>query len=162
MIEIRKVDRSEIPNLSKLATRIVREHYDSIIGVETNSYMLDKFQSEKGITSQFESGYEYYWAILDGKEAGFFALVDKVDELYISKFYVAKEYRGQKIASTIFSYIQRVAKSRNISKISLNVNKHNDDTINIYKHFGFAIVKAEIKDIGHGFIMDDYVMECTL
>ena len=62
MIEIRTVDRSEIPNLSKLATRIVREHYDSIIGVETNSYMLDKFQSEKGITSQFESGYEYYWA----------------------------------------------------------------------------------------------------
>ena len=162
MIEIRKVDVSEIEALSKLATKIVREHYDSIIGVETNSYMLNKFQSVQGIKSQFEAGYEYYWAILDGKQVGFFAIVDKVDHLYISKFYVDKEYRGQKVASTIFSFIQKVAKNKNISKISLNVNKHNDDTISIYKHFGFVIVKAEVVDIGYGFIMDDYVMEYTL
>lgn len=162
MIELTKVEKEEVAELSKLATKIVREHYDSIIGVETNSYMLDKFQSIKGITSQIESGYQYYWAIYDGVKVGFFAIVDKQDELYVSKFYVDKEYRGKKIASAIFSYIKKIAKSKDISRITLNVNKHNDDTINIYKHFGFVITKAEIKDIGSGFVMDDYVMECYL
>ena len=159
MIEIIDVKKDEIEELSKLATKIVREHYDSIIGTETNSYMLNKFQSVEGITSQIQSGYNYYWAIFDGKKVGFFAVVDQGETLYISKFYVDKDFRGNKIASTIFAYIQRIAKQRGQSRIELNVNKHNDDTINIYKHFGFRICKAEIKDIGEGFIMDDYVME---
>ena len=159
MIEIIDVKNDEIGELSKLATKIVREHYDSIIGEETNTYMLDKFQSVKGITSQIQSGYKYYWAILDGVKVGFFAVVNQGETLYISKFYVDKDYRGKKVASTIFAYIQRIAKQNGQSRLELNVNKHNDDTINIYKHFGFRTIKAEIKDIGSGFIMDDYVME---
>ncbi len=159
MIEIIDVKNDEIEELSQLATKIVREHYDSIIGKETNTYMLDKFQSVKGITSQVQSGYKYYWAIFDDKKVGFFAVVDQGDTLYISKFYIDKDYRGNKIASTIFAYIQRIAKQNGQSRLELNVNKHNDDSINIYKHFGFRIIKAEIRDIGSGFIMDDYVME---
>ena len=58
MIELRKVNIDEINELSVLATKIVREHYDPIIGKETNDYMLNLFQSPEGIQKQINDGYE--------------------------------------------------------------------------------------------------------
>ena len=53
-IEIVKVKNEEIKPLSILATSILREHYDPILGKEQNDYMLEKFQSEKAIKEQIE------------------------------------------------------------------------------------------------------------
>lgn len=162
MVEIRKIEENEIDELSKLATKIVKEHYDPIIGEETNAYMLGLFQTPEGLKRQMDEGYTFQWAILDGKKVGYFAYKPKEGKMYLSKLYVDKEYRGKKIASTIIAYLIKVTKSQNMTAIFLNVNKHNDDTIAIYKHLGFVRTKAEINPIGHGYVMDDYVYEYTI
>ena len=58
-IEIKEVTKEEIEPLSVLATSILREHYDPIVGVEQNNYMLNKFQSVQEINDQFNHGYIY-------------------------------------------------------------------------------------------------------
>ncbi len=162
MIELRKVKVEEINELSKLATKIVKEHYDPIIGEETNAYMLNLFQTPEGLKKQMDDGYDFFWAILDDVKVGYFAFKPKEGRMYLSKLYIDKEYRGRKIASTIFDYLVKTTKSQNMTKIFLNVNKHNDDTLAIYKHLGFVKIKAEVNPIGHGYYMDDYVLEYTI
>ena len=95
-IEIAEVKNEEINLLSILATSILREHYDPIVGTEQNDYMLDKFQSEKAIKGQIEHGYIYYWGRYDGKNVGFIGFYPIENKLYLSKFYIMKEYRGKK------------------------------------------------------------------
>ena len=41
----------------------------------------------------------------------------------------------------------------------LTVNRYNDHTIDVYKHWGFTVAREQCADIGNGFVMDDYVME---
>lgn len=162
MVELRKVEVDEIDELSRLATKIVREHYDPIIGEETNTYMLNLFQTPQGIQKQLDEGYEMLWAILDGVKVGYFAFKPKDGKMYLNKLYIDKEYRGKKIASTIFDYLVKRTKSQNMTKIFLNVNKHNDNTLAIYKHLGFVKIRAELNPIGQGYYMDDYVLEYTV
>ena len=42
--------------------------------------------------------------------------------------------------------------------LTLAVNKRNGHAIAAYKKHGFKIVESALKDIGGGFVMDDYVM----
>jgi ribosomal protein S18 acetylase RimI-like enzyme len=38
------------------------------------------------------------------------------------------------------------------------VNKRNRNAIAAYEKYGFRIVDSVVKDIGGGFVMDDYIM----
>ena len=40
----------------------------------------------------------------------------------------------------------------------LTVNKHNRNAIAAYGKYGFRVAESVVKDIGSGFVMDDYVM----
>lgn len=39
------------------------------------------------------------------------------------------------------------------------MNRFNSHTIDIYRHFGFTVIREEKNDIGGGYYMDDYIME---
>ena len=59
----------------------------------------------------------------------------------------------------MISYLETLAKEKSLNRISLTVNKDNTGSINMYKKVGFLICGTAVKDIGEGFIMDDYQME---
>lgn len=162
MLKITKINADEMELLSKIATAILREHYDPIVGVAQNDYMLEKFQSVHAITGQIAEGYRYYWAECDGEKAGFFAIIPRGDRLYLSKLYLKKEFRGRHLARPMVDFMADVAKTEGLRSIFLNVNKHNDDSIEAYKHLGFEIIGKEKNDIGCGYYMDDFVMEKTI
>jgi ribosomal protein S18 acetylase RimI-like enzyme len=44
----------------------------------------------------------------------------------------------------------------------LAVNKHNAQAIAAYRKNGFRVADAVVKDIGGGFVMDDYIMELAV
>jgi ribosomal protein S18 acetylase RimI-like enzyme len=46
--------------------------------------------------------------------------------------------------------------------VILAVNKRNTTAIASYKKYGFVVREAIVDDIGHGFVMDDFVMEKVL
>ena len=161
-IEIKKISEDEIPILSELATSILREHFDPIIGKAQNDYMLEKFQSISAIKEQFKKGYLYYWVKFENKNIGFLAFFPVENKLYLSKFYLLKEYRGKKISRKMLEFLVNYAKDKKLKSIYLNVNKHNDSAVNVYKHLGFIIIREEKNDIGNGFYMDDFVFEYTI
>ena len=59
-------NEKEIEEMSAMATEIVREHFDPIIGKAQNDYMIAKFQTPAAIKEQLEHGSEYFF-VSDGK-----------------------------------------------------------------------------------------------
>lgn len=147
----------QIARMSKLASDIVKEYYDPILGSDQNDYMIKMFQSEDAIKGQLRHGYNYYFARSEGKDVGFFAFYKRDDELYLSKLYLKKDSRGKGFSKMILGFLVSQAKQMKVRRITLNVNKYNR-SVDVYKKLGFEIVRSEKNDIGHGYYMDDYVM----
>lgn len=166
MISIIKATKiSQYKDIENLAKIIWNEHYTPIIGKDQVQYMLDNFQSAKAIEEAVKmSGYEYYIAKADGKDAGYISIQVKEDEnsLFLSKLYVLKEMRGHGVGKFCIDECVKIAKSKNLSRIYLTVNKNNYNSISAYEKMGFVKVKEIKQDIGAGFVMDDYVYEYVL
>ncbi len=162
---VKKVDNlREVKKVARLAREIWWEHYVPVIGRSQVDYMLEKFQSVEAITTQIESGYEYYILLLDEEAVGYLALVPNQSDksMMVSKIYVKSEYRGQGCGTRLLEFTRKTARERDIERLWLRVNKHNESTIDWYKNKGFTIKKEDRKDIGAGFYMDDYIMEMDL
>lgn len=143
-----------------LAQKIWREYYTPIIGAEQVEYMLANFQSYEAICNQTErEGYCYYLFKAGNVSAGYMAISHQGKELFLSKLYVLKEHRNHGIASHAITFLQELCRQEKLEKIWLTVNKNNEDSIAVYKTFGFETVRSQAADIGCGFVMDDYIME---
>ncbi len=158
MIEIKDASVQDAKRIARLANTIWNEYFTPIIGKPQVDYMLNKFQSEQAIAQQLADGTKYIIACEDGTEVGYSAYKPEPDALFLSKIYVLRERRGRGIGRFMFMHELEYANKEGKKKIYLTVNKHNDDSIAIYRHFGFETEKSIITDIGGGFVMDDYVM----
>lgn len=157
---IRIEQEEEIAAAAKLAAEIWREHYVSLITREQIDYMLEKFQSVPAITEQIErGGYAYYLIRGEDADVGYMAMREADGKLFLSKFYIAKPYRGRGYASRADEYLERLCRERGLTAIWLTVNRDNASSIAVYTKKGFRTVREQAADIGNGFIMDDYVME---
>ncbi len=149
-------DEKAVTEMSVLASSIVKEHFDPIIGSEQNDYMIEKFQSAESIRGQLSEGYKYYFVCLDDTKIGFLAYRIDADSIYLSKFYLDKEYRGRGFSRDMLDFIINAARDNSLKTIRLNVNKNND-AIYAYEKLGFKRVGTQKKDIGNGFLMDDFI-----
>ena len=155
--QITKEDSEKVEELSELASRIVKEHYDPIIGPEQNDYMIEMFQSPQAIREQLEHGYQYYRVRRsDVGPIGFMAMYKRENEWYISKLYLDKQYRGRGYSKAMIRHASKLGREAGAEVLTLNVNKRNS-SVEIYERLGFTRIRSEVNDIGHGYVMDDYV-----
>ena len=149
--------------IEELADVIWRKHYIPINGIGQVEYMLKKYQSAEAISNQVENeGFEYFVLTYDKVPVGYISIRKEDDKLFLSKIYVLSEYRGKKLGKTAMQFIEDKAKVYGLKTIILTVNKNNTNSIKAYKKLGFANVKAIVKDIGEGYVMDDYLMHKSL
>ena len=158
---LEKEDKEKIAEMSRLATAIVREHYDPIIGPEQNDYMLKKYQSEEAIKGQMEDGCMYYFVCCDGEPIGFISIVPRTEEMYLDKFYLRKDMRGKGISHAMLDHIISQTEKAGLDRIMLNVNKENP-SVDIYDSLGFKKEESVKQDIGGGFYKDDYIFRYYL
>lgn len=152
-------DAAGVERMSALASSIVKEHFDPIIGEAQNDYMIERFQSPAAIAGMLSEGYRYFFVEgPDGDEMGFIAYVPHDDSLYLSKFYLRKDARGRGYAHEMMGFVAQAARDGGFGTITLNVNRGNDARF-AYEKMGFRIIRAEANDIGEGYVMDDYVYE---
>ena len=59
-VELFKDDDGGISEMSEMATSIVRDHFDPIIGTAQNDYMISLFQTKDAIKKQLSNGYRYH------------------------------------------------------------------------------------------------------
>ncbi|QDW73312.1 GNAT family N-acetyltransferase [Lachnospiraceae bacterium KGMB03038] len=159
-LNIRKAENdTDLRAIAALAREIWHQHFVPIIGLEQVEYMVDKFQSFPALKNQVEQdGYEYYQLLIGGKLAGYTGVHPEADSLFLSKLYIHKDFRGRHLATKAFHFLIGLCKERNLKKIWLTCNKHNDNSLAVYDHLGFVITDQQEADIGHGFVMDDYIM----
>ncbi len=157
------IEAENIKDLADLASEIWHEYWVELLAPEQIDYMVEKFQSEKAMNEQIKNeNYIYFYILKDGEKAGYIGMSHKEDGLFLSKLYIKKEYRHKGLGTKAFDFIKEYAKSCNYDKITLTVNKENENTIRAYDKWGFKTIDAVVTDIGSGFVMDDYIMQYSL
>lgn len=162
MVTFERVEtEAQIARVAAIAAPIWHETYDAINGVASTNYMIEQFQSVPAIHRQMETeGYIYRLALVDGVPGGFIGYVpNKEGKLFLSKLYVAADFRSSGIPRAAFAFLEQEARAYGLGKIYLTVNKKNTHAIGVYKHFGFYEIDAVVTDIGNGFVMNDYVLQ---
>ncbi len=151
-------NHNDIKMIEQLANIIWNEHFTAIIGKAQVDYMLHKFQSREAITEQIKQGFLYFLIQNNHKYIGYIGVLAKHDELLLSKLYILCSARQKGYGKKAIGFIEQLAIKKGINKITLTVNKYNTDTIKIYEKSGFENIDSVVKDIGNGFVMDDYIM----
>ena len=160
---VKKVEQEDIKQLAAIASEVWHEYFPCILSEGQIDYMVEKFQSEHALRDQVENqGYEYYFLVDSGTVIGYTGIKPELGKLFLSKLYILKQYRKQGFASEAFAFLRQYCAERGLKSIWLTVNRHNADTIAVYKKKGFSVVREQEADIGGGYVMDDYVMELTL
>ena len=77
----------------------------------------------------------------------------KIDKLYVHPRHQRHGYGG-----LLIERAGQVARRNGCKQLLLAVNKRNRTAIDAYLKHGFRIADATVKEIGGGFLMDDYVM----
>lgn len=163
MVKFEIADKDKIKLLASIADEIWHEYWPFLLSKEQIDYMVEIFQSEATIKKQIDfENYNYYFIKNDDETAGYFGISFKEDYLFLSKLYIKKDYRHKGIGKEAFLKIIDIAKEKKYKKIRLTVNKNNKNTINAYLKYGLKIAYEDITDIGHGFVMDDYIMDYAL
>lgn len=153
------VSDDEIYQLENLAREIWNQHFVPIIGQAQVDYMLEKFQSFIPMKKQISNGMYYYMINYDGENVGYCGFKRDENRVFLSKIYVKLAHRGNGFSKMLFEKVRGFAVKNNLNAVYLTVNKHNDNTISIYKHMGFKVIDSVVTDINSGFVMDDYIMQ---
>jgi GNAT superfamily N-acetyltransferase len=151
-------EAADFDQLAGLADAIWREHYTPIIGPAQVDYMLHHFQSAEAIESQVAEGMDYFLIESGNIPVGYLAIEKRGSELFLSKIYLLKEYRGRGLGRDAMSFIVQKARGSGCTRIALTVNKNNSRSIDAYLKMGFRKELPIVMDIGGGFVMDDFRM----
>lgn len=153
----------DIHALSAMADHIWHEFFPSILEEEQISYMVDKFLSPSVLNEQLKQGYEYYFLPRTINKIGLALslFIPKKKRLFLSKIYLYKEARGNGYASRMLDFVASLAKDKGLDAVYLTVNKYNSAE-KVYAHKGYKTIDAVVTDIGHGYVMDDYIMELAV
>lgn len=162
-MDIKRVsNKDQINAIEELAYEIWYQHYTPIIGKHQVAYMLEKFQSVEAMTEQIKNGFLYFLTRDNNVPVGYMGVELLSETLFLSKFYVTEAERGKGYGKAMITFLEALAKEKDLNKISLTVNKYNTGSIKMYEKAGFVISGSVVQDIGEGFIMDDYQMEKIL
>ena len=164
MSRIRLIDASEVTEVTKLAHLIWPDTFRDILKPEQLHFMLEWMYNPQTLASQLESGHQFYLLENELGNIGFLgvqAFHPSSDQLKIHKLYLLPSQQGKGYGKLLIDHAVSVAKSKGISKLTLNVNRFNK-AVQFYHNVGFHIAKEEDIDIGHGYLMEDYVMELTI
>jgi len=160
-VSIAPIASDDIDELIALAGIAWRAHYPGIISVAQIEYMLAQRYNMSVIRGELERG-EARWDVLrvDGMMtafASYFASerprAARLDKLYVHPGHLRKGYGGM-----LIDHACKVMREAGCDTLMLAVNKHNASAIAAYRKHGFRIAESVTKDIGGGFVMDDYIM----
>jgi ribosomal protein S18 acetylase RimI-like enzyme len=161
-IRIVPLEAQDVERLAALAREIWYAHYPAIIGTAQIEYMLGQRYGLDVVRDELRREGLWWSKLMVGEEMGGFASYflagTAAGEMKIDKLYVHPRHQRRGYGGMMIAHIREVARSRGCSRLVLAVNKRNQSAIAAYLKHGFHIAEAVVKDIGDGFVMDDYVM----
>jgi len=150
-----------LPAIAGLAAVTWRACYPGIITMEQIDYMLVRMYAPEVLRDEIQSqGIHYDCLFMDGKMAGFasYGPTSKPGEMKLHKLYLLPELHGRGLGSRLLQHVEREVRHPGARRLILSVNKRNAKAIAAYQRNGFVIADSVVTDIGHGFVMDDFIM----
>lgn len=158
---IEPLTAEDVGPLYALAREIWYAHYPAIISVAQIEYMLEeRYQAGVVHAELRRDGIWWDKLLVEGEMTGFasYFLPGSAGEMKLDKLYVHPRLQRRGYGGMMIERACAVARSRGCSRLVLAVNKNNRNAIAAYLKHGFSIGEAVVKDIGGGFVMDDYIM----
>jgi GNAT superfamily N-acetyltransferase len=151
--------------LGELAHRIWHEHYPGIISREQIEYMLATQYDTETLSHQQSEGTRFVLAWIEQTPVGFAGVSpdeEAAEIVWLDKLDLLAAYRGQGIGRRLIDWARHTGAELDADALCLRVNRHNTASVAMYEHAGFEIEREDVKAIGHGFVMDDYVMRMPI
>lgn len=159
-MNIREIfSEADVRRLAKVARIVWREANVAFCTPEQVEYMIERYQSFEAISGQLMHGYRYFLIEEGDVIMGYFGVQPQGERLFLSKFYILKEYRGRKLFSLGLQYMIELCKESGLGSIYLTVNRNNTHAYEVYLAKNFKVIAEEDNPIGEGFEMNDYIME---
>ena len=158
---IEPVAPEDVERLAGLAREIWYAHYSAIISAAQIEYMLgQRYNSDVVLAELRSDGMWWDKLTVAGGMAGFasYFLTGVPGEMKLDKLYVHPRLQRRGYGGMMIARAGEVARSSGCRRLVLTVNKNNHSAIAAYLKHGFRIADAVMKDIGGGFVMDDYLM----
>ena len=153
----------QVDAVSALARTVWQATYSPLISQAQIEIMLADRYAAARILAQLGDPRHAWW-IAQQRSAliGFaHAALDGTD-CKLDKLYVRPDSQRQGIGLTLLQAVQNWARQHQARRLWLQVNRGNTQAIAAYKKYGFHLVESRVFDIGHGYVMDDHVMEQAL
>jgi len=158
---IEPLTEADVERLVGLAREIWYAHYPAIIGIAQIEYMLAQRYDFETVRAELRQGGLWWDKLTVGNELAGFAsyfLTQVAGEMKLDKLYVHPRHQRQGYGGMMVARACEVARGQGCSRLALAVNKNNRGAIAAYLKHGFSVVAGVVKDIGGGFVMDDYIM----
>jgi diamine N-acetyltransferase len=147
-ITIQRVTADDVATLSAIAKQTF---FDTFTGTCTEADMqsfLEEYFNETQLAKEVNNPDDlYYFAMVDGKTAGYIRYMEDYNSLPIMKqwkalelkrIYVLKEYHGMGIAQKLIDFMMDYVAKENYKAIWLGVWEHNLRAQKFYEKYGFV------------------------
>lgn len=161
-LTIRKATSDDIPLIRELVFKVWPQTYAPILSQDRIDYMLEYMYSAESLQKQINSGSQFILVYDGDQPVGYAAYFPKGHDIYkLDKIYVLPSQQGQGTGKFVMDYIIDEIREEGATALQLQVNRNNKAK-GFYEKLGFVVIDFREFDIGHGHVMDDYVMEKVL
>jgi len=162
-IRLHRLTPQEIDAVCALARTVWQATYPALISQAQIDTMLADRSAADRIRSQLDDPDHAWWVARRGQATvGFAHAVRDGVRCKLDKLYVDPGHQRQGIGATLLQAVREWARLRQGRRLWLQVNRGNTQAVAAYLKYGFGITESRVFDIGHGFVMDDHVMELPL
>jgi GNAT superfamily N-acetyltransferase len=161
---IRPADLDDINTIGFLAQQIWPDTYGEILPPEQLKYMLKLIYSPRSLRRQMVDERHQFLIVEQTEEPIGFAswsVTGDPDLFKLHKLYVLPGRQGKGLGKTLLQFIFETIRPEGATRLRLNVNRFNKAR-QFYERMGFAVTGEEDIDIGHGYFMNDFIMEIAV
>ncbi len=161
-ISIRLLGKDELGLVRQVADVVWPITFREILSPEQIDYMMEMMYAPSVMEREFDEGVQFH-GVFDGDKAvgyliwGRYANAPETAKLH--KCYLLSDYQGKGLGSMMLQTAKALARQAGYRHLRLNVNRQNEKAIKAYVRNGFKVVEEVDNPIGHGFFMNDFVME---
>jgi diamine N-acetyltransferase len=163
-LTIRTAGIEDINTIGFLAHTIWPATYKEILTPGQLEYMMKQIYSPTALTKQILE-LKHSFLILEDDEApvGFasYSTLSGPTVYKLHKIYVLPNLQGRGLGKLMIDFIVEEIKTIGAVALQLNVNRFNLAR-RFYERLGFRVIREEDIDIGHGYFMNDFVMELLI
>jgi GNAT superfamily N-acetyltransferase len=163
-LSIRPADLDDINTIGFLAQQIWPDTYGEILPPEQLKYMLKLIYSPRSLRRQMVDERHQFLIVEQTEEPiGFASWSVTADPgiFKLHKLYVLPGRQGKGLGRTLLQFIFETIRPEGATRLRLNVNRFNKAR-QFYERMGFAVTGEEDIDIGHGYFMNDFIMEIAV